>query len=1058
MFKKFLSSIAVLAVLAVSVPVQVLADNFENEDLVNVVITAEYINPVSSDVFIADGNSNYFDPSLEGANLKIDPTFDYDGNNSLGIITILNSTENDDAEGFVLDSWIGNEASDDVRNWDGTGCDDANLDLLCPDGEYRAKVFLAYGEDNDNFTDVDFIPFKIDTLHLDTFTISDDDNADLNINGTKFKPETETFSVAYNFDQDLDALSIVVKDSNNAIVHTFENLDLTAGNQTTTWDGKKADGSNADTGVYTAVITSTKADHGTIIESKTFNIEAPAPVPDPDFALSTFTLSTANDADATLATAKFDPSDSGDNEDLTFTYNVNQVADSLSIVIKNSKDVEVKNFSHSNLALGDHADDIWDGEAANKIVPAGTYTATLTAKKSGETDITESKTFIVAYDHAQKPVITFSKTIVSANAARTSGSVLDPNNEEVKINFSIANSDTVTIDVRNIDGDVVRTFADFTDKVINSNVNTDFTWDGKSSSNSYLADDTYIIFLTARSVYGVHEVSTSVRIDRSSNTFQTSNTHIKNISCKPSGDFEPADEDLVCEADTKIDDLDVQVFAVHGSERIELFDDGNVDEGSDSIEFTWNGQDDDDEYVSPGVWTILFESRADGSSTVLKSAVTRKIKYEEPSIDEFFFSKDEIDTDLGEFTYAIFKIDEDARVDLNYFLDNDLDDEILEEVDVEKDKWYAFEIDGNSYDHGDDVDVELVAMNKVQDDVKDSKKLSLDVKEDDVSSSKSNITNDAIYPVVTSCDEEMEIVYELEKDADVTVTIYKGKNGSGTKVIELVNEDDQESGNHSVTWNCRNDKEKKLSDGFYSYKIQSKTSSTEAEVGIFVVADDDEIGDVDGRSGGSSSNNSSLPVQVIPANGNPSPSLCAGFSDVTSTDPKCKAIEWNKSKNIFVGYPDGSFGLNTTITRTELLKVILEAYKIDSSAPANGNLGFIDVDTGAWYMRFIRKGQELGVFQGDGSRPTARPNDAVSRVEVLKMVFETLKIANNHQMSTCSDPYTDTNMNEWYGVYICEAKKFNLFEVYNNAFMPSKYATRGEVAELLYKLEEAGAF
>ncbi len=125
----------------------------------------------------------------------------------------------------------------------------------------------------------------------------------------------------------------------------------------------------------------------------------------------------------------------------------------------------------------------------------------------------------------------------------------------------------------------------------------------------------------------------------------------------------------------------------------------------------------------------------------------------------------------------------------------------------------------------------------------ESKKISVDLAEDDVSSSKTNVTHDYMEPVAESSGEKMTLFYELDDEADITVSIHKGTNGTGTKVIELVDDDEQDEGKHKITWDGRDDDNDKLSKGIYSYKITAKNgSNTETETGIFVIG---SVGELD---------------------------------------------------------------------------------------------------------------------------------------------------------------------------------------------------------------------
>lgn len=754
----------------------------------------------------------------------------------------------------------------------------------------------------------------------------------------------------------------------------------------------------------------------------------------------------------------FDPAQDGEDEDLIITYALNKAPTAVNVKVKNSRNVEMKNFD-GQLQNSQFS---WDGVFANEIVEPGVYSVIFTATKAGEATVTRTIEVTVRYDSADKAQITGLKADPES---------FDPDNGDTTITFRNDERADITLEIQNADGVALKTFDDFRDEDIIANTDNEVTWNGERNDGDVLGNGTYKVVVIARNDFGVTVATSDVKIDDTGEALPKSNAHISNISCTPGSTFEPAeDEELACEADTEKDDIDLQVFAVKGALEIELFDDEGIDEGNDSIEFTWDGRDEDDEYVDEGSWRIEFRS-TDSDNRELLAGVTRKIEYAKPRIDEFFLSKDKIDNDIGEITYAIFRLEDDGEVSLNYLLDGEDDDEIEEELEVEADRWYAVEVDADGYDYEDDIDVQLVAANTANIDVNEKRRDSLDLAEEKESSSKANITNDFIYPVVTDCNEDLEINYTLEDPGSVEISIHKGKTTGGSKVTELINLENQEDGDHSLTWNCRDDNNDKLSDGFYTYKIVSRDSSTDTESGIFVVGDVGDGGSSSSDDNDSNDNGSSNPNVVI-KNGDdnnddeepvpdepqpPSNDDCAGFSDLDENYEYCEAVEWAKDSGVLQGYPDGTFRASSPINRVELLKVVLNALDVNTSGSVEGNLGFNDVIVNSWYMPFIKKGKELGVFVGDAGRATARPGDFINRAETLKIVFETLRTAGGYNLGNIGSTYNDVKNSDWFYRYVGESARYDLFDdISGNNFLPAAFTTRGEVVELLFRLHEEG--
>jgi len=760
----------------------------------------------------------------------------------------------------------------------------------------------------------------------------------------------------------------------------------------------------------------------------------------------------------------FDPADSAEDQNVQLSYTLSSPADTVKILIYNNHDKEIKNFTadSTQLTTGNF---IWDGEYSSRIVPQASYYAKLIVTKTAQATVTSSPlSFNVSYNHSKRP---------SIRNFEVSPETFDNDYDDALFTFTNDEDADITFEIVESDYDFVKSFSDYTNDDYDSDDDISIAWDGTSSSGYKKNDGTYKGIVTVRNSYGCFEYEKSVKIDDDSSSYSSSTSHIKNISFKPSTTFEPAeDDDLEIEFDIRKDLDELAVYAQRGSEKIELYQEDDVDKDNDFDEVTWDGTDEDDEYADAGTWQILIESKVDGRTYTASKAI--KLKYDKPTIDELYLSKTEFDNELDESTYVIFKLEDDANVDIFLYLDDDKEDELVEDMDVEKDKWYAVEWDGDDYDYGDDLDFKLIAKNITNEDIYDSEKISIKLREDDVSSSKSNVTEDQLSPVIGEDTDSFELSYNLEDDADVKIAIYKGKTSSGTKMIELLDVDDQDNGDHTIQWNGRDDDGRWLKDGLYTYKITSKYSSTDTEYGHFAIGkigdidgdgslyssrDDDDDDDrnsdndkiasgviIDGGTGSSHYNNND--------NSNDDSLYCAGFSDILISDSKCDAIKWAKDSGIFNGYDDGTFRSYAVINRAELLKVILEAFDVAIMDAGNSTLGFVDVQGGAWYMKYIKTAQLINVFNGDQFGHTARPSDFVNRAETLKIMLETLQTTKGVPLVTCEIPYKDVKLTDWFAKYTCTSRIYGL--ITDDYLNPTAYATRGEVAVMLYKISQFG--
>lgn len=838
--------------------------------------------------------------------------------------------------------------------------------------------------------------------------------------------------------------TIKIKQGANT-VKTFPVINgINAAEQIVPWDGKDSDanfcglpaGTPCATGTYSvevAVQSVVGPDTWTETESKNFTIGASSTV-----SITTFT------AVPTKAGGDFDPSPSGEDEDLTIDYTLNQVAD-VRVDIKNSKNQTIKNFNHTAKATGSFS---WDGLFEGKIALPGIYTIVLSATKAGEATVTSTKSVTIAYANAGKSEI--------ENYSLSTAS-FDPDFGDTSIRFRNSKDAELTVEIQEGGGTVVRTFSDYSSDSFNVGDDHNITWDGKNTSGSQAADGSYKIVIVARNEFGVSVKEDTITLNNSAGSVSSSNNHIDNISLSPSSKFNPAEDDeLKIEFDAKVDLDELTISLVRsGDGSEEIYSEKDQLESENNLEATWDGQI-DGEYAAAGTWRIEFKSKVGNTELTAVKSVT--VEYEKPEIDEFLVSKSKFDNDLGESVFALFKVDSDAKITLTVVVDGNDEDDLEEELDVEKDKWYAVEVDGDGFDYDDDIDLKLTAANLVNEDVYDSEKISVDLAEDDTSSSVSNVTNDYIDPVVSGGDEAMTIYYELEDEADVAITIYKGKTSTGTKVVEVLDVKNQEGGDHEIEWNGRDSDGDKLSDGFYTYKIVSDKSSTDTESGIFVIGEtgDGNVSSSDDNSNDNDDSGSNGNPNVIIDGGNSTDSKCAGFGDVQKTSEFCESIMWAQESGVVKGYSDGTFKPFASINRVEILKVVLEAMGVGADSSVSGNLGFKDVQADAWYMGYIKAGKDRGIFNGDSGKGTARPGDSVNRAEALKIAFETLRVQKAFIINGCAESFDDVKSGDWFAKYACQAKEYKLFDLAGNALVAGKLSTRGEIVEMLYRMHQVG--
>ncbi len=118
------------------------------------------------------------------------------------------------------------------------------------------------------------------------------------------------------------------------------------------------------------------------------------------------------------------------------------------------------------------------------------------------------------------------------------------------------------------------------------------------------------------------------------------------------------------------------------------------------------------------------------------------------------------------------------------------------------------------------------------------------------------------------------------------------------------------------------------------------------------------------------------------------------FSDVNTNHVYAKAIELLKNKGIIWGYPDGTYRAENSLSRAELVKIMVWALGVDKSSCVASNRstaaqlktnGFKDVSTSDWFANDLCVAKSLGIIKGypDGN---FKPNKSVSVAEAAKIV------------------------------------------------------------------------
>ncbi len=749
-----------------------------------------------------------------------------------------------------------------------------------------------------------------------------------------------------------------------------------------------------------------------------------------------------------VSPATFDPSA---NEVATVRFSLSSAAQIFAYVT-NEQHQLVGTLSNYAATPAGNVSLIWTGKSNGVALADGAYTVKVYTILN--------QTSIVDYDFT---TVNISTTPVDEFAPQISGLRADPSTfspitgEDTEISFSVNNGAYVSVVVKQ-GSEVVKHFDKYEEIDWYSPKSHSLSWDGTKDADvngvtAILADGTYAVEVTVDDfIHPVDKESIPVVIATDESG---SNGILSGVTFDPSRTWDPTEGELKIEGDLLRDASSflIEAWRVQGNivERIEIVEDTDRDDGD--FEETWDGTDDDGDYIREGTWAIVVRAE---SSVVVRMLT---VSYGEASIGDSFVTKESFDPSLDEVTNLVVKPADSGLLTVEVYKAETRLLTLVDEEEVRKNRWYAFEYDGLDREDDEltpdnDYKFKVTIENETENNVKSVEWIEFDVSDDEVSDKKVNVTNDYSEPIVFDDDEDdsMTIGYRLDDDAEVFIAVYEGTSTSGNAEIELLDYVEQSEGSHTVSWDGRDEDGRKLSNGIYTYKVVSKSGSNkDTETGKFVA----------GRAGEPTPTPGPTPTPT------PTPTSCSRLYydlDYLNTDNElCAAISWATEEGIVDGYPDGSFKPYSSINRAEVLKMIFEAFNNVTILPANGDTFFSDImNPFAWYMPYVRTARVYGMLSGysDG---TARLSNNINRVELLKFVLEASNAFTGFEVPYYGYTYyRDVTEGAWYLKYADIAYEYKLFDDSYDVYTGSYYLTpdamvqRGEVALLLYRMNKQG--
>ncbi len=182
----------------------------------------------------------------------------------------------------------------------------------------------------------------------------------------------------------------------------------------------------------------------------------------------------------------------------------------------------------------------------------------------------------------------------------------------------------------------------------------------------------------------------------------------------------------------------------------------------------------------------------------------------------------------------------------------------------------------------------------------------------------------------------------------------------------------------------------------------------------------------------------------------------AGVSDMNKSSTYAReAIQWMANNNIISGDKQGNFNPRQSITRAELITLLVKALDIDTSnLPSTAT--FADVPTNHWAFKYVEAANRAGITSGTGSGKFGI-SSLTTREQVTTMLLNYLSVSKEAVVAEqgLDDllKFKDAGkMSDWAKASIKFAVSNNIMSgVSSDSFSPSGKATKEQIAVILYK-------
>jgi hypothetical protein len=182
------------------------------------------------------------------------------------------------------------------------------------------------------------------------------------------------------------------------------------------------------------------------------------------------------------------------------------------------------------------------------------------------------------------------------------------------------------------------------------------------------------------------------------------------------------------------------------------------------------------------------------------------------------------------------------------------------------------------------------------------------------------------------------------------------------------------------------------------------------------------------------------------------------FNDVAADAWYNEAVSFIVARGITLGTGNGNYSPEVTLTRGELIVLLMRAY--DFKADENPSDNFSDAgDT--YYTGYLAKAKELGISAGVGNNMFA-PNNAVTRQEMFTLLYNALKVIKQLPGTDNSDlagrskslsEFTDVEqIAPWAREAMALLVEHGIINGNAGKLTPTEITTRAQMAQVLYNM------